>query len=343
MKPIGFGIVGCGMISRFHADTIAAMADARLAGVFDPVPESMKRAAQRYGVTGFCTLEELLACDEVDAVCVCTPNGLHAAIALQALRAGKHVVIEKPMALTLADADAIIEAADAADRRVCVISQLRFSPAVQAVRRAIGEGRFGKIVSASLSMKYWREESYFTASGWRGTWRMDGGGALMNQGIHGVDLLQYLAGPVHRLTALCKTQTRPVEVEDSAVAVLEFASGAVGTMEGSTTCCPGYPRRLEICGDRGSVVLQEEDILSWDLPGERPELLRHDSGAASDPSAISSAGHLRQLENMVKAIRGEEALLVDAREGRKPVEIILSVYESSQKGVSVTLNQRGEG
>lgn len=342
MKKIGFAIVGCGMISSFHANAIETIEDASFVGVYDPVPASMERASQRYGVPGFASMEALLASESVDAVCVCTPNGLHASIALQALNAGKHVVIEKPMALTLADADAIIAAAKRLNLCVCVISQLRFSPAVQAVKKAVEDGRFGKIVSASLSMKYWRDEAYFASSGWRGTWKMDGGGALMNQGIHGVDLLQYLAGPVKRLTALCRTQTRPVEVEDSAVAILEFENGAVGTLEGSTTCCPGYPRRLEICGDRGSVVLQEEDILCWDLPGEAPDLTGHGSGAASDPSAISSAGHVRQLSNMVKAIRGEEALWVDAVEGRKPVEIILSIYESSEKGASVALKGAGE-
>lgn len=342
MKKIGFAIVGCGMISKFHANAIAEIEDALLVGVYDPVPASMERASQLYGVSGYESMDMLLADENVDVVCVCTPNGLHAPIALQILKAGKHVVIEKPMALTLADADAIIETAKKMNRCVCVISQLRFSPAVQAVKKAVEEGLFGKIVSASLSMKYWRDEAYFASSGWRGTWKMDGGGALMNQGIHGVDLLQYLAGPVRKLTAVCKTQTRPVEVEDSAVAILEFENGAVGALEGYTTCCPGYPRRLEICGDKGSIVLQEEDILRWDLPGEKPDLTVHSSGAASDPSAISNAGHVRQLSNMVRAVRGEEVLLVDAVEGRKPVEIILSIYESSDKGTSVSLKGEGE-
>ena len=170
---------------------------------------------------------------------------------------------------------------------------------------------------------------------------MDGGGALMNQGIHGVDLLQYLAGPVCRLTAVCKTQTKKIEVEDSAAAVLEFENGAVGTLEGSTTCRPGYPRRLEICGDLGSVVLEEEDILRWDVPGEAPTLPRHESRAATDPSAIDASGHERQLRNVVHAIRGEEPLWIDAAEGRKPVEIILAVYESSRLGRPVEL-QKGE-
>ena len=246
------------MISRFHAAAIERVDGARLVGVFDPVPEAAERAAHAYGTRRFDSLEEMLACREAEAVCVCTPNGLHAPIALKALDAGRHVVIEKPMALTLKDADEIARAALRQNLCVSVISQLRFSPAIQAVKRALAEKRLGKVVSASLAMKYWRDSAYYASSNWRGTWAMDGGGALMNQGIHGVDLLQYLAGPVRRLTAVCKTQTKNIEVEDSAAAVLEFESGAVGTLEGSTTCRPGYPRRLEICGDLGSVVLEEE-------------------------------------------------------------------------------------
>lgn len=335
----GFGIIGCGMISKFHARALGAIDGARLAGVFDPNPEAMARAAQAYGVRAFASMEAILACPEIDAVCVLTPNGLHAPIALQALAAGKHVVVEKPMAITLEDADKLVAASEAAGLKVCVISQLRFSPAVQAVKRALEEGYFGRIVSASLSMKYYREASYYNASGWRGTWAMDGGGALMNQGIHGVDLLQYLAGPVRRLSAVCKTQTRPIETEDSAAAILEFENGAVGTLEASTTCYPGYPRRLEICGDRGGVTLEEEDILKWDLPCPKPDLAAHLSAASSDPSAIDARGHERQLRNMVAAIQTGEKLLVDAREGRKPVKIILSVYESAKTHSPVTLTE----
>lgn len=334
---VGFAVIGCGMISRFHISAIRCVEAAELIGVFDQQQASAQRAALEYQAKAFASLDELLVCDGVDAVCILTPNGMHAPLALQALKAGKHVVIEKPMALSLADADAIIQAADQAKRLVCVISQLRFSPAVEAVKKALEQKQLGTVVSASLSMKYFRSEEYYASSGWRGTWAMDGGGALMNQGIHGVDLLQYLAGPVRKLNALCKTQTRPSETEDSAVAILEFTGGAVGTLEGSTTCCPGYPRRLEICGDRGSVVLQEEDILCWDLPGEPPALDAHNSHASSDPSAISFSGHERQLRNMVNAILYGEPLLVDAKEGRKPIEIILAVYQSSKTGEAITL------
>jgi UDP-N-acetyl-2-amino-2-deoxyglucuronate dehydrogenase len=186
-------------------------------------------------------------------------------------------------------------------------------------------------------MNYWRDEEYYTSSSWRGTWAMDGGGALMNQGIHGVDLMQYLVGPVRRVSAFCKTQTRPMETEDSAVAILEFSSGAVGTLQASTTCCPGYARTLTICGDKGSLELTEDTITRWDAPGHMLESDSHVHGAASDPTALNIAGHEMQFSNLLSALKGEERLLSDAREGRKPLEIILAVYQSAREGRPVEL------
>ncbi|MGI6671714.1 MAG: Gfo/Idh/MocA family protein [Christensenellales bacterium] len=333
----GFGIVGCGSISAIHAAAIARLPQAYLAGMVDTNIAYAQAAAQRHGTRVYHTLEELLADKAVDIVSLCTPSGLHAQQALQALHAGKHVVVEKPLALTLADADAVIEAAQRNGRQVCVISQLRYAPTVQAVRRALAAGQLGRVVSVQLTMNYWRDEEYYTSSSWRGTWAMDGGGALMNQGIHGMDLMQYLVGPVRRVSAFCKTQTRPMETEDSAVAILEFASGAVGTLQASTTCCPGYARTLTICGDKGSLELTEDTITRWDAPGHMPESDSNVHGAASDPTALNIAGHAMQFSNLLASLKGEERLLSDAREGRKPLEIILAVYQSAREGKPVEL------
>ena len=342
-QKVGFGVIGCGVISKFHIHAIEAIEEAELIGVYDPYVPAREKAADTYKIRAFDSQEELLACPDIDAVCILTPSGLHFPVAMKALEAGKHVVVEKPMALTLEDADTLLAKSESLGLKVCVISQLRFSPEVQAVRKALEEGQFGKIVSASLSMKYYREEAYYTSSSWRGTWQMDGGGALMNQGIHGVDLLQYLVGPVKQLRGICKTQTRPMETEDSAVAVLEFANGAVGTLEGSTTCYPGYPRRIEICGDKGSVVLEEGHILRWDLPSVIPIFPAGEEGlkkgGASKPDDISFDGHKWQLQNMVNTILGRELLWVDAKEGRKPLEIILAIYESSRENKQVILSK----
>ena len=339
MKKVRFALIGCGMIANFHATAIERIPEAELVGVFDEYRPGAERFVQTRPVRIFDTLEALLASDEVDAVGICTPSGLHTAQAVQAMRAGKHIVVEKPMSLTLADADLLIQTAGETGVKVCVISQFRFSEAVQEIRRAIEAGAFGTIVSGSLQMKYYRSQEYYASGGWRGTWAMDGGGCLMNQGIHGVDMFRYLMGPVKSITALTKTQTRNVEVEDSAVAILEFQNGAVGTLEGSTTCYPGYPRRLEICGDAGSVVLEEDSILRWDLPipCNLPVGRDAQSVASSDPKAIDVAGHGRQIGNLVDAILHGAPLMADAASGRPPLEVILGIYESSRTGRTVLL------
>lgn len=337
-EQVRFAVVGCGMIARFHAAAIAEIPGASLVGAYDQHrPGAEAFAADHPGLRLFSTLEELLAAPEVDAVCVCTPSGLHTAQAVAAMEAGKHLVVEKPMSLSLADADRLIATAEKTGVKVCVISQFRFSDAVQEIRRAVECGALGKIVSGSLSMKYYRSEEYYASGVWRGTWDMDGGGALMNQGIHGIDVYRYLMGPVRRLTAFAKTQTRPIEVEDSAVAVVEFTSGAVGTIEGSTTCYPGYPRRIELCGDAGSVVLEEDAILRWDLPIDCRLLVgeRAQNVAASDPKAINVRGHVKQIANLVDAVLYGAPLMADAASGRPPLEIILGIYESAKSGKPV--------
>ncbi len=337
MKQLRFGIIGCGTISRFHATAIERIPDARLVGVYDGWRPGAERFVTEHPAYIFDSLEELLGSDEIDAVCICTPSGLHTEQAIAAMKAGKHIVVEKPMSLSLADADRLIATAEETGVKVCVISQFRFSAAVQEVRRALDAGAFGKVVSGSLSMKYFRSHEYYASGGWRGTWAMDGGGCLMNQGIHGIDVFRYLMGPVKSISAITRTQTRKVEVEDSAAAVLEFENGALGTVQGSTTCFPGYPRRIEICGDEGSVVLEEDTILSWDLPIEcrLPVGQGATNVASSDPKAIDVGGHVRQIGNLVDAvIRGEE-LMAPAATGRPPLEVILGIYESSKTGKTV--------
>lgn len=205
MNKVRFALIGCGMIARIHGAAIARIPEACLTGVFDPNMASAERFAQEHNVTVYPTMEALLASPEVDAVCICTPSGLHASQAVAAMEAGKHMVCEKPMSLTLADADRMIETAERTGVKTCVISQYRFSDATREVRRAIQEGAFGRIVSGSLQMKYYRSFEYYASGAWRGTWEMDGGGCLMNQGIHGIDVFRYLMGPLKSLSAITKT------------------------------------------------------------------------------------------------------------------------------------------
>lgn len=343
MDKVHFAIVGCGVIAHFHATAISQIPEAQLVGVFDEYRPGAERFVQTWPGRVFDSLEELCASPDVDAVCICTPSGLHTAQAVQVMEAGKHLVVEKPMSLSLEDADLLIDTARRTGVKVCVISQFRFSDAVQEIRRALDAGAFGRVVSGSLSMKYFRSHEYYASGDWRGTWAMDGGGCLMNQGIHGVDVFRYLMGPVKRLTAITKTQTRQVEVEDSAVAILEFENGAVGTLEGSTTCYPGYPRRIEICGEAGSVVLEEDSILRWDLPipCSLPVGQAAKNVASSDPKAIDVKGHTKQIRNLVEAILHDVPLMADAPSGRPPLEIILAIYRSSKTGKTITFTGGG--
>ena len=341
MNKVRFAIIGCGGIAAKHAIAIGQTPNAELVACCDQIKESAVRFAEANKLQAFDTYEELLASDTVDAVSICTPSGLHTPQAIQAIQAGKHVLLEKPMSLTLAEADRLIGAAEQADVKVGVISQFRFSPAVVEVRRAIEAGALGRITSGSLQMKYWRSKEYYASGAWRGTWALDGGGALMNQGIHGVDIFRYLMGAPKTLTGYARTQIHDIEVEDSAVAIVEFEDGAIGTIEGSTACYPGYPRRVEICGDKGSIVLEEDAILKWDvdLPCQLPVGKPPENVGSSDPMAISVAGHVRHFVNFTNAVLHDEPLLADARIGRLPLATILSIYESSRTGRPVNMEE----
>ena len=339
-RVVGFGIVGCGMISKWHAEAANNIQGARLAGCFDLNIANAKRFASEYECACFETYEEMLASDEVDIVCICTPSGLHAPLAVQAANAGKNIAVEKPMAITKEQLEEVIAAVEANHVKATVISQLRFTEAVQRVKQAVDRGQLGKILMANVYMKYNRSQEYYSSSGWRGTFKMDGGGALMNQGIHGIDLLQYLAGNVKSVYALCRTLARDIEVEDTACLTVEYKNGAIGTVQGTTSVEPGYPRQLEICGTRGTVVLEEDEIVRWDVDGKSltaEELKKTSAAGFSDPGAIATKYHMLQLEDLVHAILEDRQTVVNVYEGRKAVDIILAAYESGRLGQKVDL------
>lgn len=330
-NTLRFGILGCGSIADIHAQAILAANQAELTACCSASAGSASRFAAKYGIQQYKSLEDILNSGRIDAICICTPSGLHTQQAIAALEADKHVVIEKPMSLTLYDADRLIKATKESSKKVAVISQLRSKSSVQAVKKAIDSGLLGRIVSANLSMNYHRSKDYYASAGWRGTWDMDGGGALMNQGIHGIDIFGYLLGRASWLYGKTETLVHSIEVEDTAAAVIGFQNGAIGTINGSTACCPGYARRIEICGDKGSIVLEEDSILRWDVDAPCPSAIGDaKSAAASDPKAISCAGHIRQIENLVDAVLTGEPLLLGPEEGRHALEIILGIYQSSR-------------
>jgi predicted dehydrogenase len=342
---LGFGIVGVGMIADFHAQAITRLNDVHIVGVANRIPERCVAFAERHGVS-FWTLDtdELMARPGLDIVCITTPSGAHLEPALAAIRAGKHIVIEKPIEITTERADEIIRAADAAGVRVMPIFQARFGEGARTVKAAVEAGRFGRLVLASAYVKWHRAASYYT--GWKGKLALDGGGAVINQAVHGIDLLQWFAGMPEEVFAWKTRRVHTgIEGEDTACAALKFASGALGTIEASTAVWPGWSRRLELCGEHGSVVLEDDRIARWEFREARPEdeAIRASSSAnalgsgAGDPGAINFEGHRRQLQSLVDAIRQNRPLALDGREGRKAVALVRAIYESAERGMPVKL------
>ena len=345
---IGFGLVGAGMIANYHAKAIKTLADKlniRLVGVLGLVPGEAERFAQKHELPFHSDdPAAFFARPDVQVVCIVTPSGAHLEPALQAIRAGKHLIVEKPLEITVARVDALLDAASAAGVKVAAIFQARFSAGARAVKEAIDAGRFGRLCLCSAYVKWHRTAQYY--SGWKGTLALDGGGAVINQAIHAVDLLQWLAGmPAEVFAWKTRRVHLGIEAEDTACAALKFASGALGTIEATTAAYPGWERRIEICGELGSAAIEDDRIVRWDFRDERPEdaELRArgasagaGSGAAA-PDQISFEGHQKQIEDMVLALRGNTPLLVDGRQARNTVALVRAIYESAESGVVVKL------
>jgi predicted dehydrogenase len=348
-STLGFGIIGAGMVARYHATAIGRTPGARLVAISRSDPARTDEAATQFGVPCLADYTTLLARDDVDAVCICTPSGLHAEQTIAAARAGKHVLVEKPIALTLADADAMIAACAQAGVRLGVALQRRTEPEFQHLRAAVAAGELGRLVLGSISMPYLRTQSYYDSADWRGTWALDGGGALMNQGIHLVDLLLWLLGDVAEVRATAATLAHTIEVEDCVAATMRFVNGALGSIMATTAAAPGFPHRVEIYGDRGGAQIEGEQIVRWECENREPRTENQESrmgtgrvnrepiaaGAGASPTGIGAIGHTRLLEDFVAAIREGRDSLASGREGRRSLALVLAVYEAAQTGQSV--------
>ena len=324
---VGFGIVGCGMIADFHAQALRSIAGARLIGVTDVNFAGAQIFAEKHGVLAYKTYEDMLKDDAVGAVCICTPSGYHAELAKSALLAGKHVAVEKPIAMTVSDADAVIEAAEKSGKLLTVISQLRFSQDVIRLKEAVQNGSLGQIRFCNLSMKYWREESYYAGSSWKGSRLLDGG-VLMNQGIHGIDLLRYVIGGVQVLSSVTDRMYHKIEAPDTALALLRYDCGALGTLEATTAAFPGFDLQLEIIGEKGRAVFTQERLTSLVIDGT--ENIKVSSpcklGTASDPAAVGWQNHALQFKNFVSAILDKASIAVRGEDGREAVRLISDIY-----------------
>ena len=343
----GFGIIGLGLIADFHARAIQEMRGGKLVACCSRSQEKADRFAEKYQCKGYSSLEQFLGHPGLDIVTICTPSGAHLKPALAVAAAGKHLIVEKPLEITLSRCDQIIRTCEENGVKLSGIFESRFFKLTSIIKKALDQGRFGQMVLCDAYIKWYRSQEYYNKGGWRGSWKLDGGGALMNQSIHAVDLLRYFAGEVEEIQAYTETiGHQGIEVEDNAIALLRFRSGALGVIEGSTSVYPGFLKRIEISGTQGSVIMEEEDLKAWCFKKELLEDRKirkqffsrtKSGGGASDPGAIDFRGHQYQFENMVEAIKNNNEPLVNGYEARKAVEIILGIYKSAREGKRVKL------
>jgi UDP-N-acetyl-2-amino-2-deoxyglucuronate dehydrogenase len=346
-KKIGFAIIGTGAIAGIHATAIAAIENAQLIGVYNRSKSKAQAFADEYDCAAYDSIDDLFQSPNLTIVCICTPSGAHLEPALQSIAAGKHCLIEKPLEVTLEKSDQIIAAAKANNVTVAVVYPSRFYDVSRELKNAIDNQRFGNMVLGSAYVKWSRTEAYYQSADWRGTWALDGGGALMNQAIHSVDMLQWCMGPIVSVQAFTtNARHKNIEVEDTAIAVLKFANGALGTIECSTATYPGVLRRMEIMGTAGTVVLEDNDVVKWQFEHEQADdatIISNFSpngtakGGASDPLSINYLGHQRQMEDLIQAIETGQKPLIDAEEGRRSVAIVLAIYESARTGKLIQL------
>jgi UDP-N-acetyl-2-amino-2-deoxyglucuronate dehydrogenase len=338
-------LVGCGRISERHFDAIAGQPTLQLVAVCDEVPERARAAGEKQGVPSFTKMETMLEQVPADVAVICTPSGLHPRHGILAARKGLHVIVEKPIATRLEEADALVKACDAANVTLFVVKQNRLNPAIQLLKRSLDLGRFGRIYLANTTVRWNRPQSYYDAAPWRGTWEFDGG-AFMNQASHYVDMIQWLVGPVASVSAKTATLARRIESEDTGVAVLTFRSGALGTIEVTMLT---YPKNLEgsitILGEHGTVKVGGtalNRIATWEFAERHEEIDREAEAmkSAADPLSVYGSGHRPYYENVVRVLRGEEVPGTDGREGRKSLELILGIYESARTSREVTLPLR---
>ncbi|MBX3010082.1 MAG: Gfo/Idh/MocA family oxidoreductase [Caldilineaceae bacterium] len=343
MQPLNFAVIGAGNIGKIQAEAIRHIPDAQVTVVCNRGEAAGRALAEKYGARWVADFQAAVTRADVDVVTICTPSGTHTEIAVAAAAAGKHILVEKPIDITLPRVDQILQAVEKAGVVLACVFPLRFAQGVHKAKAALVAGRLGRLTLADVYVKWYRPQSYYDSS-WRGTWKTDGGGALMNQAIHNIDLVQWLAGPVESVMARTATLAHDMQTEDTASAVLAFQNGALGVIQGATSCWPGDRARVELHGDRGTIVLEEGRIVVWKLadaaPGEEEAMLtleQSQGSGAADPTAIGYEMHRRQIVDLIEAIRTGRPPAIQGAEARRSVEIICAIYLAASEQRAVTL------
>lgn len=335
---LGFAIVGTGVIAPLHATSIHAAENAELIAVVDVVEEKAKAFQQEHNCASYYTsLEDCLQDDRVNVVSICTPSGTHADLAIQAAEAGKHVLCEKPLDIRADKMTAMIDACRKANVKLGAVFQRRVMDSTLQVKRMLDKNLFGKLTLSDAYLKYYRSQEYYDSAGWRGTWAMDGGGALMNQGVHGVDLIQWLNGGVKKIFARAAALARDIEVEDTAVAVVEYNNGAFGVIEGSTLIYPDQITRFELHGEKGTVIFNDHGIQTCETVSDKIDPADYPVPEGWPTADVRSIGHYRFVTDMVQAVLEDREPLINGEEARKGVDVILAIYESAKTGKEIVL------
>jgi predicted dehydrogenase len=341
-SPIGFAVVGTGMIAEVHAQAIQDTPEAKLVAVWTRSAERRQEFAARFGCRAAESLEALVADPEVRAVTVATPSGAHAEVAVPFLTVGKAVLCEKPLEVSLAAVDRILDAEKRGGGVLAGVFQMRLGRGARLLKDAVEAGRFGRLTLCSAYIKWWRSPEYYATSSWKGTWKLDGGGALINQGIHAVDLLQWIAGLPEEVNAYAGTLAhRGIETEDTIAAILRYPHGGLGVIEAATSAWPGSDLRLEIVGSRGSAVLVNDSLARWEFADPLPDDARIRESFAStaamkvgsgDPRGMSWREHRLQIGDLARAIQEGRQPMIPGAEARKAVRLVMAVYESARTG-----------
>ena len=340
---IRFALIGAGNVAKIHAAAINQIDNAQLTVVCSRGQARGQELAEQNGAMWVQDYHEAVNRDDVDAVIICTPSGTHGEIAAVAAQVGKHLLVEKPLEITLPRIDAMLKTAEECDVRLGCVFQSRMREGVQAAKRAIEQGRLGKLIAANAFVPWSRSAAYYEGS-WRGTWELDGGGALMNQSIHSIDLLQWLAGDVESAYAHAEALVHNIQAEDTATALLRFKNGAQGIIQGMTSLYHGQMARIELYGSKGSIVLEDGRVILWKLADATDEEAERLTGldtwkgsGASDPTSIGFYLHQKQIEQFIAALQDENAPFISGADGRKAVEIVRAIYHSARHHQPVTL------
>jgi len=340
MKPIGVGLVGCGMIAGVHLAALKEIPAAKICGVWNRTPETMVRFAEQHGINTYDSYQRMLSDPEVNTVIITLPPAQHGEYGIQAAAAGKNIIVEKPIEIDPDKAGQLIQTCRKNNVKLAVIFQNRYTPAAQKVKAALEQGVLGRIFLADAYIKWYRSPEYYKSRAWRGTWEIEGGGALMTQAIHTIDLVQWFMGGAQSVYGRIKTAFHQIKTEDLGLAIVEYKNGALGVIEGSTAVVPGFKERIELHGEKGTIVLEGGNITGWKVEGQResdfvsPERVSY--GETNSP-AISHVNHKAQLEEVLHAFLQDKEPLVNGEEGLKSLQIVKGIYQSSQLGQKVLL------